>query len=46
MNRIIRAIKRTYARKTGRVVNLGKHGVYYARKSGEATADLARGRND
>lgn len=23
--------KRTYARKTGRVVNLGKHGIYYAR---------------
>ena len=32
MRNIVRAIKRTYARKTGRVVNLGKHGVLYARK--------------
>lgn len=32
MNKIIRAIKRSYAVKTGRVMNLGKHGVLYARK--------------
>lgn len=32
MSKIIRALKRTYARKTGRVVNLGKHGVLYARQ--------------
>lgn len=31
MFKIIRALKRTYARKTGRVVSLGKHGIYYAR---------------
>lgn len=31
MRNIFRALKRTYARKTGRVVTIGKHGVYYAR---------------
>lgn len=44
--KIVDWLKIKIARKTGRVAMLSGGRVYYARKRGEATAELARGRND
>lgn len=43
--KLIDWLKIKIANKTGRVARLSNGRVFYARKRGEATADLTRGRN-